>query len=75
MVSVTQRKQDDLVRRFTDSSIDWVVIEKQLVAWGEFYYAGKKLTLKLSFNYVDVTLLSTALSGRPAKRGFLSITQ
>jgi hypothetical protein len=31
VVSVTQRKQDDLVRRFADSSIDWAIIEKQLV--------------------------------------------
>jgi hypothetical protein len=75
VVSVTQRKQDDLVRRFADTSIDWAVIEKQLVAWGEFYRAGKKLILKLSFNYVDVTPSSTTLSGRPAKRGFPSTTQ
>jgi hypothetical protein len=75
VVSVTQRKQDDLVRRFANTSIDWAVIEKQLVAWGEFYRAGKKLTLKLSFNYIDVTPSSTALSGRPAKRGFSSTTQ
>jgi hypothetical protein len=75
MVLVTQRKQDDLVRRFANTSIDWAVIKKQLVAWGKFYCAGKKLTLKLSFNYIDMTLSSTALSGRPAKRGFLSTTQ
>jgi hypothetical protein len=43
---------------------------------------GKKLTLKISFNYsinmVDVTPSSTALSGRPAKAGqksFPSTTQ
>jgi hypothetical protein len=75
VVSVTQRKQDDLVRRFADTSIDWAVIEKQLVAWGEFYRAGKKLTLKLSFNYVDAGQSSTTLLGRPAKRGFPSTTQ
>ena len=75
VVSVTQRKQDDLVRRFADTSIDWAVVEKQLVAWGEFFRAGKKLTLKLSFNYVDINPLSTTVSGRPAKRGFPSTTQ
>ena len=75
MVSVTQRKVDDLVKRFTNTNIDWAVIEKQLVAWGEFYYTGKKLTLKLSFNYVDVSQSSTTLLGRPAKRGFPSTTR
>jgi hypothetical protein len=75
MVSVIQCKQDDLVRRFADTSIDWAVIEKQLVTWGEFYRAGKKLTLKLSFNYIDAGQSSTASLGRLAKRGFLSITQ
>lgn len=68
MVSVTQHKQDDLVRRFADTSIDCAVVERQLVAWGEFYHAGKKLTLKLSFNYVDTGQPSTTSLGRPAKR-------
>jgi hypothetical protein len=70
VVSVTQRKEPDLIKRFADTSIDWAVIEKQLVAWGEFYRAGKKLTLKLSFNYVDISQSSTT-----AKRGFPSTTR
>jgi hypothetical protein len=74
VVSVTQRKEDDLVKRFANTSIDWAVIEKQLLAWGEFYRAGKKLTLKLSFNYVDAGLSSATSLGRLAKRGFPSIT-
>jgi hypothetical protein len=70
VVSVTQRKEPDLTKRFADTSIDWAVVEKQLVAWGEFYRAGKKLTLKLSFNYVDISQSSTT-----AKRGFPSTTR
>ncbi|KAM3066206.1 hypothetical protein ACMFMG_012110 [Clarireedia jacksonii] len=62
VVSVTQRKEDDLVKRFADTSIDWTVIEKQLVAWGKFYRT-------------DVSQSSTTLLGRPAKRGFTSTTQ
>jgi hypothetical protein len=65
MVSVTQCKQDNLIRRFANTSINCVVIEKQLLTWGEFHRAGKKVTLKLSFNYVDVAP-STTLQGRPA---------
>lgn len=69
MVTVTQRKEPPLTKRFANTSIDWAIIEKQLVAWGEFYRTGKKLTLKLSFNYVDVGQSSTT-----AKRGFPSTT-
>jgi hypothetical protein len=47
VVSVTQRKERDLTKRFADTSIDWAVVENQLVAWGEFYRAGNKLRLKL----------------------------
>jgi hypothetical protein len=74
VASVTQRKEPDLKKKIADTS-DWAIIEKQLVAWGEFHRAGKKITLQLSFNYVDVTPSSTTLSGRPAKRGFSSTTQ
>ena len=44
VVSVTQRKEPDLKKKIADTS-DWVIIAKQLVAWGKFYRAGKKLTL------------------------------
>ena len=74
MVSVTQRKEHDLTKRFADTSIDWAVVENQLIAWGEFYRAGKKLRLKLSFNYVDAGQLSTISLGRTDKRGSSSTT-
>ena len=31
VVSVTQRKEHDLTKRFADTSIDWVVVENQLI--------------------------------------------
>jgi hypothetical protein len=58
VVSVTDRKTRDLMRRFDDTSIDWPVMQKQLLAWGELFRAGKTLRLILSFNYVDATVLS-----------------
>jgi hypothetical protein len=73
VASVTQCKESDLKKKIADTN-DWAIIEKQLVAWGEFYRVGKKITLQLLFNYVDVTPSSTTLLGRPAKRGFLSTT-
>jgi hypothetical protein len=41
VVLVTQHKERDLKKRFDDTSIDWAVIENQLVAWGELCRAGK----------------------------------
>lgn len=55
VVSVTERKEQDLTKRLDPPNTDWAVIENQLVAWGKFYRAGKKLRLNLLFNYVDTT--------------------
>jgi hypothetical protein len=72
VVSVTQRKEDPLTKRFDDTNIDWAVIESQLVAWGRFYRAGKKLRLNLSFNYIDTANTS---SRKGDKRGSSSTTR
>src|SRR5580700_1274429 len=45
VVSVTRRKERDLKKRFDDTSIDWAVIENQLVAWGELCRTGKNINL------------------------------
>jgi hypothetical protein len=67
VVSVTQRKKPELTKVFPRTSIGWAVIERQLVAWGELYRAGKKLRLNLLFNYVDTSHSSfgTLLLARP----------
>jgi len=72
VVSVTQRKEPPLSKVFPKTSIDWAVIESQLVAWSKFYRAGKKLKLNLSFDYVDAT--NTSLR-RGDKRGHSSTTR
>ena len=75
VVSVTDRKERDLTKRFDDTTIDWAVIERQLVAWGELYRVGKKLRLNLSFNYIDTSHSSTTSLGRADKRGSSSTTR
>jgi hypothetical protein len=42
VVSVTERSERDLAKRYDDAEIDWSVVEKKLVTWGELFRAGKK---------------------------------
>jgi hypothetical protein len=40
VVSVTDRSERDLTKRFDETEIRWPVIEEQIVAWGELFRAG-----------------------------------
>ena len=52
-----------------------MLIEKQLLDWGDLFLAGKKLRLVISFNYMENTS-SSNVSGRTTdKRGTSSATQ
>ena len=68
IVSVTGRSERDLTKRFDDIDIDWSIVEKQLLAWGELFRSGKKLRVDLSFNYLDHSS-SANTSARGSKRG------
>jgi hypothetical protein len=33
--------------------VDWSVVDKQLLSWGELLRAGKRLRVDISFNHVE----------------------
>jgi hypothetical protein len=69
IVSITARSERDLIKRF-ELEIDWRIVEKQLVQWGNFFQNGKKLRVDIIFNYVEAVQQSTASSSkRGGKRG------
>jgi len=68
VASVNDRSERDLTKRFNGTNIDWSVIEKQLVGWGEMFRSGKKLRLNVSFKYEDSQPPSAAMK-RGSKRG------
>jgi hypothetical protein len=75
VVSVTQRSQRDLTKRFNETKINWTIVERQLRTWAQYFQKGKKLRLNLSFNYVEATRPATRALGRVDKRGSTSATR
>jgi hypothetical protein len=69
VVSVKDRLESDLTRRFDDMNIDWSVVERQFMRWSEPFRASKKLKVNLAFNYTDSVSSSLAAASRGTKRG------
>jgi hypothetical protein len=70
VVSVNERSERDLIKRFGALDIDWTVIEKQLHIWGRLFLVGKKLTVKISFNYKETDPVSSTSVRQGSKRGY-----
>jgi hypothetical protein len=75
VVSVTERLERDLTKRFDETEIDGSIVKKQLLAWGELFPAGKKLRVDMSLNHIDIRPSSSQSARKGDKRGPLSTTQ
>ncbi|KAJ4180726.1 hypothetical protein NW759_017232 [Fusarium solani] len=49
IVSVTDRSERDLTKRFDEFNIDWRLVEGQLSDWSHLFRMGKKLRIDMSF--------------------------
>ena len=63
VVSVNARSERDLTKRF-EREIDWRMVEKRLIQWGDLFQDGKKLRVDTTFNYVERTQQSSSSSSK-----------
>jgi hypothetical protein len=74
VVTVNDCSQRDLTKCFNKTETLWAPIEKQLQVWSGHFSRGKRLTLKVCFNYVE-DCISLSAGRKGEKRGKSSVTR
>lgn len=76
VVSVNERGERDLTKRYDEGDLEWTEVDQQLVGWSDLLLAGKKLRVQLAFHYVDCAQnTARATPVRGAQRGRRTATQ
>jgi hypothetical protein len=64
VMSVTDRSERDITKRFDELVIDWLAVERQLQTWSHLTRNGKKMRIQVAFNYLE-----SGKTARSAGRG------
>jgi hypothetical protein len=51
-LSINDRSEHNLTKRFEKTNIDWSSVEDQLLNWGDLFRAGKKIRLLITFHHI-----------------------
>lgn len=74
VVSINDRSEHNLTKRFDGLNIDWSQVENQLRVWGDRLRDGKRLRVILTFNFVESDVEPTSAAAGHAQGGRRSAT-